>query len=179
MKLTRRDALAALISAGVLTGGGVAALHREWEPPGGEGSSGDEVLATLVDVAHVVYPSAVSNVESFVETFATERFRARPDHFSAVGDAVAALDDHTRVFYDADRFLALEESTQSAVLTGLGADTADPDPDGSTAERVRFYLVNEVLYALFTSPTGGKLVGIENPQGHPGGTGSYRRGPDR
>ncbi|MEA5408870.1 hypothetical protein VB773_15715 [Haloarculaceae archaeon H-GB2-1] len=55
--------------------------------------------------------------------------------------------------------------------------TAEPNPDGTTAERVRYYLVNEPLYALYASPTGGTLVGIENPQGHPGGTESYQRGP--
>jgi hypothetical protein len=63
----------------------------------------------------------------------------------------------------------------------MGADTADPDPDpdGTDAGRVRYYVVNELLYALYASPTGGELVGIENPRGYPGGTASYRRGPDR
>jgi len=44
--------------------------------------------------------------------------------------------------------------------------------------RVRYYLVNDLLFALYSSPTGGKLVGIENPQGHPGGTGSYQQPPN-
>jgi hypothetical protein len=42
---------------------------------------------------------------------------------------------------------------------------------------VRYYVVNELLLALYASPTGGELVGIENPQGHPGGTASYQQGP--
>jgi hypothetical protein len=42
---------------------------------------------------------------------------------------------------------------------------------------VRYYVVNELLYALYTSPTGGELVGIENPQGHPGGHESYQHEP--
>jgi hypothetical protein len=59
----------------------------------------------------------------------------------------------------------------------MGVHTADEDPDGTTAERIRFYVVNELLFALYASPAGGRLVGIENPQGHPGGAESYRRGP--
>jgi hypothetical protein len=60
----------------------------------------------------------------------------------------------------------------------LGVRTAEPDPDGTDVERVRYYVVNELLFALYSSPTGGELVGLENPQGHPGGIDSYRRGPD-
>jgi hypothetical protein len=63
------------------------------------------------------------------------------------------------------------------VLDEMGVDTADPDPEGPDPARVRFYVVNDLLFALYASPTGGELVGIENPQGHPGGTDSYRRGP--
>jgi hypothetical protein len=59
----------------------------------------------------------------------------------------------------------------------MGVHTADPDSEGTDPERVRFHVVNELLYALYTSPTGGELVGIENPQGYPGGTASYREGP--
>jgi hypothetical protein len=35
-----------------------------------------------------------------------------------------------------------------------------------------------MLYALFTSPTGSELVGIENPTGHPGGYESLTRLPE-
>jgi hypothetical protein len=60
----------------------------------------------------------------------------------------------------------------------MGVDLVDPDPDGFSAERVRFYLVNELLYALYSSPTGGTLLGLENPQGYPGGSESYQQGPE-
>ena len=47
------------------------------------------------------------------------------------------------------------------------------------SDRVRFFVVNELLFALYSSPTGGSLVGIENPVGHPGGTESYQHaGPE-
>jgi hypothetical protein len=60
----------------------------------------------------------------------------------------------------------------------MNADTLEPDPRGSDEQRVRYFVVNELLFALYASPTGGELVGIENPQGHPGGIQSYQRGPD-
>jgi hypothetical protein len=59
----------------------------------------------------------------------------------------------------------------------MGADTVDPDPDGGDVARVRYYVVNELLFALYASPTGAELLGLENPQGHPGGLASYQRGP--
>lgn len=178
MELTRRDALGALISAGVLTGGAAAALSRDLAVEVDGSPDGEAVLTTLVDVAEVVYPSAVSNVPAFVETYASERFETRPERFAAVQAVVGDLDEYTRTFTDAEQFTALEAGRQDDLLQEMGANTADPDPAGRTAERVRYYLINEVLFALYASPTGGKLVGIENPQGHPGGTHSYRRGPD-
>jgi len=59
----------------------------------------------------------------------------------------------------------------------MSVDTADPVPDGDDVERVRYYVVNELLFALYSSPTGGELVGLENPRGNPGGLASYQRGP--
>ena len=65
--------------------------------------------------------------------------------------------------------------TRDRLLRGIGVETADPVPDGTLTERVRFYLVNDLLFAFYASPTGGRLVGIENPIGHPGGIESYQR----
>ena len=86
-------------------------------------------------------------------------------------DALAALS------WEDARFAALGADRRDTVLRQLGVHTADEDPDGTRAERIRYYVVNELLYALYASPTGGELVGIENPQGYPGGRASYQRGP--
>jgi hypothetical protein len=64
------------------------------------------------------------------------------------------------------------------VPSEMGLSITDPRPAGTDRERVRYYLVDELLYALYASPTGGRLLGIENPPGHPGGLDSYQRGPD-
>ncbi|MFB6150532.1 MAG: gluconate 2-dehydrogenase subunit 3 family protein [Haloarculaceae archaeon] len=194
MELTRRDALAALAGAGILGGGGAAALVRDGfaghesggpdgrrdEPSDGErpltADDREAVLETLVGTARVVYPTPVENVREFVTTYAATKLDRRPDYARGAAAVLDDLDAQARISFDA-RYRDLSAGEREAVLRRVGAETAEPDPDGTTAEQVRYYLVNEVLYALYTSPTGGRLVGIENPQGYPGGTASYQRGP--
>jgi hypothetical protein len=188
MELTRRDALAALAGAGVLGGGGAAALARDGfstedssdVDQGGdsEGEATTRAVDALVTTAHAVYPSAVENTGAFVETYAGTKLDGRPEFRASAVQTLDALDAEARITFDA-AFADLDPTEAETVLRRAGADTAEPDPEGTTAERVRYYYVNEVLFALYTSPTGGELVGIENPQGHPGGTDSYRRGPNR
>lgn len=177
-ELTRRDALAALATAGVATG----ASALVWESLDDETPADAPTLATrdremLYAVAEVVYPSAVTGVEEFVETYVVGRVRERPDRLRGLVEALDYLDTYAREWYG-DPFLDLPAEKHGAVLSAMGADVAEPDPDGSDVEKLRFYLVNELFYALYTSPTGGKLVGLENPQGHPGGSRSYQRPPE-
>ncbi|CQH55513.1 LacC domain protein [Halobacterium hubeiense] len=175
MELTRRDVLAALGAAGAAGAVGAGALELS-QRDSDDNPVGDHEVATLVAVADVVYPSEVEGVESFVREYSVGRFRDRPEYAAGVAGAVAVLDDYTQHWHDAD-FAVLDANEREQLLAGMNADTADPVPDGEERERVRYYLVNELLYALFSTPTGGKLAGIENPQGHPGGTASYQRGP--
>jgi hypothetical protein len=174
MELTRRDAVAALGAVGVGAGAGAIAYASRRE-----GQDEDEPavpVETLVAVAEVVYPSEVTGVEAFVETYASRRASGDDDHARGVRAAVERVDDAARDWYGAP-FADMSREDRDAVLRELGVDTAEEDPLGSTAERVRYYVVGDLLFALYASPTGGELVGIENPQGHPGGTESYRRGP--
>ncbi|WP_123534119.1 gluconate 2-dehydrogenase subunit 3 family protein [Halosimplex salinum] len=196
MELTRRDALAALAAAGVAGGGALALSAGESRDdgetatePGGVPPPGpltDDDVAVLTAAAEVLYPSEVEGVESFVSEFARGRAAEQPDHAAGVADAARYLDEWTGSWLDeeftaldpSDREEALDPSDREEALDRLGARAADPDPEGTDAERVRYYVVDELLFALYSSPTGGELVGIENPQGHPGGTESYRRGPN-
>jgi hypothetical protein len=173
-ELTRRDALAALAAAGA---GGYAAATLSWDRLDDDDRTlAENERATLVAVAETVYPSAVSGVDEFVETFVVGRLTERPDRQEGIVDAIATVDDRARDRFDAP-FRSLGTAMRERLLEEMGVNVVDPDPDGIGAARVRFYLVNELLYALYTSPTGGELVGIENPQGYPGGTATYRRGP--
>ncbi|UPV74206.1 gluconate 2-dehydrogenase subunit 3 family protein [Halorussus limi] len=178
MELTRRDALVALAGGGAAVGTG-AVLSGEFADatPFADDPAPEDRLDTLLAVAEVVYPSEVSGVEEFVRTYALGRVSDRPDYREGMVDALATLDEYARSWFD-DDFRRLDAGAREKLLDQMGVDTASPSPEGADPDRVRYYLVNELLYALYTSPTGGKLVGIENPQGHPGGTGSYRRGPN-
>jgi hypothetical protein len=133
------------------------------------------VRATLTAVAETVYPTEVSGIEEFVSGFLEGRLDGG-DHASGIRDTASDLDEHARSWYDR-RITELSVEERDRLLREVGADTAEEDPDGTTAERVRYYVVNELLLALYASPTGGKLVGIENPQGYPGGAESYTRRP--
>lgn len=172
-ELTRRDALAALAATGAAAGVGA----MTWTALDDDRGPTDAQRATILAVAETVYPDAVENVDAFVEAFVAGRIRDRPEHAAGVRDAVAALDEYARHFEDRP-FRELSPAARDDVLRDFGVDAADPDPAGQPRERVRYYLVNDLLYALFTSPTGSELVGLENPQGHPGGLASYRRPPD-
>lgn len=189
MELTRRDAVAALAAVGA-TGGVAVGVRRVRDRADGAGSAagdasaggssdhdGDDgtVRATMAAVAEVVYPEEVDGIGGFVDRFLDGRLDGSA-HESGLREAVDELADASRAWYDAP-VEGLSPDDRERLLREVGADTAEEDPDGTTAERVRYYVVNDLLLALYASPTGGELVGIENPQGHPGGAESYTRGP--
>ncbi|KKF39052.1 hypothetical protein FK85_31585, partial [Halorubrum saccharovorum] len=148
---------------------------------GDDGGDGDAlpddetVRAAMTAFATVLYPSEVEGVEAFVDRFLDGRLDGSA-HATGVRTTVGELDDAARSWYGAP-VAELSEDDRDRLLREVGADTADEDSDGTLAERVRYHVVNELLLALYASPTGGELVGLENPQGHPGGTESYRQGP--
>ncbi|SEH63586.1 hypothetical protein SAMN05192561_1174 [Halopenitus malekzadehii] len=200
MELTRRDALAALAAMG--TGGaavtGVAHVRdgdaggpgNDDDGPGSDGetsmTSGDSddslladpaIVEAFVAVAEPVYPDELSSIEEFVGTVIEGRLREAPTA-DGIRETMTELDELATEWYGG-RLPTIPAADRDRLLREVGADVAGEVPDGTLAERVRYHVVNELLFALYASPTGGELVGIENPQGHPGGTESYRRGPTR
>jgi hypothetical protein len=176
MRLTRRDAVAALAAAGVAVGGG-SALLGETDDESSESPLTADVMKTLVAAAEVLYPSAVDDIELFVTRYIQPRAAADSERAAAIADSVAYLDEYTDAWYETT-FVSLSQPDRSEALNLMGADAADPVPAGSDVEQVRYYIVNELLFALYSSPTGGKLVGLENPRGNAGGLSSYQRGPE-
>jgi hypothetical protein len=175
MELTRRDAIAALAAVGG-AGGAAVGYRRLGDTDASESTLPDDghVRETMVAVAEVVYPSELSGTEQFVHRVLDSRLEGA--HGDGIRAAVAELDEQGRTWHDG-AVVELSPATREQLLRETGADTAEEDPDGSIAERVRYFVVNELLLALYSSPTGGRVVGIENPQGHPGGTESYQQGP--
>lgn len=176
-ELSRRDAIAALATGGIATSSlGVLA----WNELGSDDADGEsfssQERATLEALAFTLYPTEVTGVREFVETYVVGKVSDRPERAAGIRDAIAELDAFCRAWED-EPFADLSPDRQDEILREFGVHVSDPDPDGAPEERVRYYLVNELQYALYTSPTGGELVGTENPQGFPGGTASYQRPP--
>ena len=173
MELTRRDALIALGGVGAAGGAGAYAVSRLDRT---DEQDAERVIGDLEPVAVVVYPSEVDVTREFLETYVVGRIEDRDGYLDGVVDALDTLDGYTRRLRD-EGFADAPPEKRDDLLRYMGVDEAEPEPDGTDAERVRYYVVNELQYAFYTSPVGGKLVGIENPVGYPGGTESYRRGP--
>lgn len=169
MELTRRDAAAALAAIGATGGIALGVTHsRRGRTP----DDRDELVqSTMAAIATVVYPSEVDGVTAFVEAFLAGRLDDG-SHATELRATVDELNRLARAWHGGD-VPGLPPATREQLLREVGADTADEDPSGTTAERVRYYVVNELLVALYASPTGAELVGLENPPGHPGGTTSY------
>lgn len=163
MRLTRRDALASLAAAGVSTG----CLAPEDAP--------DDVVDGMSDVAEAIYPTELEPTDEFFETYVVGRLEGRAGYLDGVRATLSDLDEASRELRGSE-VSDLDPAEVSGLLRSLGADEADPVADGTLAERLRFYVVNELQYALYTTPVGGRLVGVENPIGHPGGLSSYQRG---
>lgn len=168
MELTRRDALVALGITGVAAGGTTVTRLGNDDAEG--------VVERLLPVAEVVYPTEVEVTTEFLETYVVGRVESRDGYIEGVVDALDSLDDYTRNLRD-EEFSDAPADARDSLLRYMGVDEAEPNPEGTDSERVRYYLVNELQYALYTTPVGGRLVGIENPVGYPGGLDTYRREP--
>jgi hypothetical protein len=175
MELTRRDALVALLGGGAVAGAGGYATELFDGPA--ESTIDAPHVERLMHVAAVLYPSDVDVTREFVETYVLGRISEREEYRRGVIDALESLAAASRRRYGRP-IRALDDSNVDALLRDVGVDRAYPVPDGTVPERVRYYIVNELLYALYTSPVGGRLVDYENPDGHPGGFDAYQRGPD-
>mgnify|MGYP000365611351 CR=1 FL=1 len=176
VRLTRRDALLSLLagsSAGVAGQFGLSSFEGLNERH--DDAMTDTVVRDLAAVAEVVYPSAVSGIEEFVRTYAG----GLPDtRKQKIASAVTELNDYACRTHG-NRFADLPVGDRDSVLRAMAVDRTGSSPDGNIPERIRYYVVNQLLYGLYTSPMGSRLLGIENPVGHPGGFESYQKEPSQ
>lgn len=170
MELTRRDALLALASGGI-----VASTALGADEVGDAFTESD--VETLADLAEVLYPSAVEPTAEFIETYVVGRYRSDEDRLAGLQSSLQVV-RRTSVRETGRSLGELTVETRDDVLRATGADRAFPDPDGTTAQQIRYYAINDLLYALYTTPKGGELIGNPNPPGYPGGVEAYQQGPD-
>ncbi len=179
MRLTRRDIIAALAASGVAIIGTKTAIHsldkdtkNQWK----ETPITKYKVKGMVAAAEVLYPSMVKNIEQFVTQYIRGKTNNNSEYVEEISDTFDYLNKYCKSWYDRN-FASLNPSKRDEVFKNMNAGSVTPDPEGSDAQRVRYYIVNELLFALYTTPTGSELLGLENPPGHPGGLTSYQIGP--
>ena len=127
-------------------------------------------VQTLVAVAEVIYPSEVTEIPAFVTEYVRGLSALKK---RAMNAAVDDLRSHARSVTGTP-FAELAVSERDGVLRTLGVARAVSGPRGTVPQRIRYHVVNQLLYGLYTTPKGSRLVGVRNPVGHPGGHGSYQ-----
>lgn len=173
MELTRRDALLALVGGGLVAS---TAFVEDASDHGAATAESDLDLETLGALAEVLYPSAVTVTDGFIRTYVLGRRAVDGDYLTGVAEALEVVRATSR--RETGRaYASLDAARRDGVLRATGADRAYADPDGTAAQRVRFYVIDGLLYALYATPRGAGLVGNDNPAGYPGGTRVYQRPP--
>ncbi len=173
MKLTRRDALKAIAIGGGAAGTSLAvseSLVGGTETSETDGYANSDIEVVLL-VADVVYPSSVEVTREFVETYVRRLDATRQAELSK---AVTELNQLTKTRYGRSFSETSSADRRAEMLRSLGVNRVESSPNGTVPQRVRYHLVNTLLYALFTSPAGSELVGIDSPVGHPGGFARYQ-----
>lgn len=163
MELTRRDAVTALTAAGITTTAGCAGLT-------GETGSDAEPMEVLVSLADVLYPSDIEPTPEFIETFMYGRIT---DEESYREELTAGIETLNQLAADEQggAFHTLSADQRRSVIENTELRSGPSEPDGSDVARVNYYLLDELLFAFYSSPTGGELIGNTNPRGFPGGFG--------
>lgn len=176
MELTRRDALIALgsgLSISAFIAGRKIKEKNNIDIKKIDGFT-EHKQETLIAIAKIVYPTSLSGINEFVKTYSIGKMSNRPEYRTSIINSINLIDRLSEEWYD-KKYINLDKKNQESVLREIGSDTAEPKKSGSPAERIRYYIINELLYALYTTPKGGRLVGIENPQGYPGGLETYQK----
>lgn len=173
MELTRRDALRAMVVGGGAAGVSlfVSETVMDDQTTTDETEYTDDDIETLYNVAEIVYPSKVEVTTEFIETYIR---RLGPERQAALSRTITQLHSVTEARYGRSFGQSSSVSHRESMLKSLGVHRVESTPNGTVPERVRYHVVNTLLYALFTNPKGSRLVGIESPIGHPGGFALYR-----
>lgn len=166
MRLTRRRALLGLVGASSVGGLGVYELLGRTTNDGPLSDAGMDGLLTVADIVH---PAAPEEVEPVISAYVGRLNQTRT---RGLVTTLSELDSRSRRHFGAS-FGALSRAQGERLLTTLGVNRVQSRPGGTLAERVRYHLVNSVLYALLIRPAGTELYDIGNPVGFPGGFDSH------
>ncbi len=170
VSLTRRRTLGIL----ALASAGSVSIHELTRSPStGSGSLSERQVQKLLTIVDVVYPSSdprqfEPTVRNYVDSLPEERRQI----------LLGTLAELDRITADALGQPLGAASTPGVIMVmkRIGVDRVQSKPRGMLAERIRFHLVNSIMYALLTEPRVTRSFGIDNPVGYPGGFSSYISG---
>lgn len=167
VRLTRRDALKALsVGGGSLI---VSEAITQIDLSNSNNPIKENEFETILAVAETIYPSRIEVTDRFIQSYVAPLPKDRKASMSQI---VKELNRITKTQFG-EPFYKMTRAQRDTVLRSIGVDKAPSRPNGNLPQRVKYYLINSLLYALFTTPKGSKLAGIENPVGHPGGFATY------
>lgn len=171
MKLTRRDAVKALLGGGFASAATVASSELIVNAKNSYATRPmtDAQEEIFISIAEVVYPPEVAGISEFAQEYLQGLDEANK---TMISEATNELDRQSRRRLGRP-FVELTIRKRQVFLRSMGVYRVKADPRGSLPERIRYYLVNELIYALLITPKGTKLFGIENPVGFPGGFSSF------
>jgi len=161
MKLTRRDALSALAAAGITSTAGCA---------GSDSNADGSPMETLIGVADVLYPSEVEPTEDFIEAFMFGRITDEEAYRERLTAGIETLNEVADEEFGS-AFLALGADERVALFEETALRSGESVHDGTDVEQLNYHVLDELLFAFYSSPKGGELVGNPNPRGFPGGMG--------
>ncbi|MDS0257788.1 gluconate 2-dehydrogenase subunit 3 family protein [Haloarcula sp. S1CR25-12] len=179
MKLTRRDAIGALSTAGIAAVAGCESLggdrtDTESGTKTAAGTPGDGEMGSdsgaMMALAEALYPSDAEVTEEYLGTYLYGRMVDEESYRTEVQAGVDTLDRLARDAHES-RFAELSGGERVGLIEDTDLRTGDSVPDGTDIQRANYYLVDELLFAFYASPTGGERVGNPNPRGWPGGYG--------
>lgn len=163
MKLTRRQTLLGLV--GTSSGLSLSAYELTDDTSVPEPTLSQREFDGLLAVADVVHPSDPQQFESLIAGYVD---RLSDDRKRLLRRTLSDLD---RASYRQSGvpFRSLSPAERRRLFAALGVARVQSRPRGTVPERVRYHLVNSIVFVLVTNPKGTGLFGIRNPVGHPGG----------
>ncbi|MDS0261269.1 gluconate 2-dehydrogenase subunit 3 family protein [Haloarcula sp. S1CR25-12] len=154
MQLSQPDAVSALGAAGI-----DPATEASWD--GAESREDPSTTRTLLALAEVLYPSVVEVTLEFVETYLVGRSSDHQRFRTELERGAETLDDWARDAFG-DAFARLDVEQRDSLLRHMGVRLVDAVPDGTELERLHYHVVEELLVAFYTSPTGAELAGAKS-----------------
>lgn len=167
MKLTRRQTFLGLLGAS--SAAGLGAYELIDVPRSSRSTVSRDELETLLTVADVVFPADPRPLEPVIASYVD---RLGDGRTRALVATVAELDQAAYAQFGIP-VRSLSRGECERLFEVLGVTRVQPRPEGTVPERIRFHLVNAVLYSILTHPEGTGPFGITNPVGHPGGFSSF------